>query len=562
MELFKVRGLLLLLAVFIQATASLLAAPLLSQSGQILFLIRQGEHAKGLEVYRQLVKSDGEHHFDLLHQIGLGILDEGFRQSDPEIQLLSLFGASIALHEEAYYILEEGLKSAYPQIQLVALNALARLHYDQADQAINRALLSKHLLVRLQAAYQLCLKRHPQAITQTESLMYKTPKEILPLYPSFYAALGCERATRLLRRLLNNPSEQVRTAVILSAAEYGRDDLLPQIRQHISHHNYIQQEACAYALGILKDEKSIAKLQSLSCSQYPHVALAAQQALYQLGNKDCISRIQEAAKKENLFAIALLGEIPEGAMTLTELLHHRNIQVRINATLALLEQSNLVCFPFLPEILIQNRQNLAFTEIFSPGRALSCQKAVHSASEAFKEDLTAYMAHLKFKEEILEKAKELSEDAFIKLADAIFTANQMDLIPILVRLLEDLGSHKAIELLQKHQQKVGAPLIRNYCNLALYRLGEIGPYGELLRQWVKSQYDRTLIQFRPFDPWELRTNDAQLTPEDTSRLLIEAFEAFASKQDEPGILILIEAIQHGNSKNRYALAGLLIRATQ
>jgi hypothetical protein len=51
-----------------------------------------------------------------------------------------------------------------------------------------------------------------------------------------------------------------------------------------------------------------------------------------------------------------------------------------------------------------------------------------------------------------------------------------------------------------------------------------------------------------------------LTPEDASRLLVESFESLVQTQDDLGIDLLLEAIKDGNRKNRYALAGLLIRA--
>jgi HEAT repeat protein len=532
-----------------------------SQAGKILFLVQQGDHTQALKLYRQYYESQSCHDFELIHRIGLGLLDYGFRQTDPEIQLLSLFGASISAHEEAYYILEESLKSSYPQIQLVALQSLARLQNDQADQAINRAMGSNHLLIRLEAAHQLCKKKHPQAVSQTESLMYKTPKEILSMYPQLYAMVGDVQAIRILRKMLNNPSEKVRVAVILSAAQQGRDDLLPQIRQQASHLNYAQQEASAYALGLLKDEKSIAKLKKLTSSQYPNVALAAQQALYRLGQKDYLPSIRKAAKEGDVFAVAALSEIPEEEATLLELVNHTDIQVRVNATIALLEQHHSVCLTNLREILIQDRRGLAFTQNSSPAGALEAWKVIPSASQVLKEDVSAYVTNIELKESVLEKARELSEPEFLQIADLIFTTRQNTLIPLLVELLEDLGTPEAIQILMKYQQKLGAPLIRQYCNLALYRLKEPGPYGDQLRQWVKSQNQQDLIRFRPFVPWEAGKGSYQLTPEETSRLLIEAFEAFANNQDQEGIEVLIEAIQNGHAKNKYALAGLLLRAT-
>lgn len=533
-----------------------------NSTGRILFLIQQGHPKEAIEIYRQNYKEIGEHDFDLLHKIGLGIVHQGFHQDDPESQLLSLFGASVSAHEEAYPVIEESLQSRYPQIQLVALQALSRLQNDRADKAIMKALGSNHLIIRLEAVHQLCLKKHPQAVFQAESLMYKTPKELLPVYAQLYAMLGTTEATRLLRRLLNDPSEGVRTAVILNIAKYKRDDLLPQLRQQGLHFGFSQQEACAFALGTLKDEKSIPTLQKIAKSQYPCVALVAQLSLYKLGQKDSIASVEKMAKEGNLFAIAALGDIPEAANFLIELCSHDNLQVRINATIALMQQGNKACFNGIKDLLIRHRLDYAFVQTASPGKTLTSWKGISSASSLLKEDIEAYLAHIQFKEAILEKIRTISEDDFLVLADAIFAAKQHDLVPQLSSLLEDMATPQTIDLLKKYQKQYGSPLVRNYCNLALYRLHEPGPYGELLKQWVKSQSNQMLIQLRPPPTWVVGKSSYEFTPEETSRLLVESFEAFTMNQDDTGIDALLDAIAYGNQKNKYALAGLLIRATQ
>jgi len=43
---------------------------------------------------------------------------------------------------------------------------------------------------------------------------------------------------------------------------------------------------------------------------------------------------------------------------------------------------------------------------------------------------------------------------------------------------------------------------------------------------------------------------------------LQSFEAIAEKHDLEGIDILLDAIHDGNEKNRYALAGLLLKALQ
>jgi len=530
--------------------------------GRLLFLIQQGEHQQALKLYQDKFQASGQHDFELLHQMGLRILDFGFRQYDPECQLLALFGASVSAHEDVYYILEESLKNRHPQIQLVALGALAHFQNDKADQAMIRGLGSPTLEVRYEAARQLCKKKHPLAVSQAESLMYKTPHANAAIYPPLFAMVGDSHSTRVLKKLLNSPSQEVLLAVILSIAKYQRDDLLPQIRQQSSQLQFAQQEACAYTFGLLKDEESFSKLEKLTHSQYPTVVLAAHMALYQLGRQESIKSIEQTAQKGDLFAISALGTIPDHPNILLELIENPNLQIRLNALIALLEQNHPRALQFIEEVIIRDKKDLAFTVYQSPGHAFKAWKITSSASQLLKDDLKAYSEHMDLKGTLLEKISVLSPPQLIALANQIFSKQQNDLVPLVIELLEKLGTKEAIDCLKQHQQQFGAPLIRHYCNLALYRLQEPGPYAEQLRQWVKNQNQTQFIRFQPFTPWKLGESPYTLTPEETSKLLIETFETFAIQQDMMGIEALIEAIATGHAKNKYALAGLLLRATQ
>ncbi len=159
---------------------------------------------------------------------------------------------------------------------------------------------------------------------------------------------------------------------------------------------------------------------------------------------------------------------------------------------------------------------------------------------------------------------DLDEDVFLDIASLVLSSHQNDLVPSLVRLLENMQTPLAIELLKSYRERIGSPLVRAYCNLALYRLREKGPYEETLIGWIKNEKKTELIKFRPFVPWSIhqQTSQFQLTPEEKSRLLIESFQALAERRENKGIDELLEIIKTGNPKNRYPLAGLLIRATE
>ena len=123
-----------------------------------------------------------------------------------------------------------------------------------------------------------------------------------------------------------------------------------------------------------------------------------------------------------------------------------------------------------------------------------------------------------------------------------------------------------MRLLQVESQHVGAPLIRGYCNLALFRANEKGPWSDNLHTWLREQWQRELIRLQPVVPWAERGEHGQsafaLTPQEGSQLLIESIEALAQRQDEEAVDILLEALAKGNPRNRYPIAGLLIRITQ
>lgn len=535
-----------------------------NEANRILFLMQAGHSDQSLELYQQYYIQNGEHHFDLIQKIALALLEEGSQARDPESQLLSLYGAGISLNDQTLPILESGLSSSDMQTQLVALNYLSRYQNDDADEALMRSMASNNLLIRLEAGYQLALKQHPSISGQLESLMYKIPPPLLPLFPQLFAVIGNDHAIQILRRLMIHPMEAVRIESILHAAKNNRDDLLPQIRTMATHQQPSQQEAAAMALGRFRDESSVSILKRLSQSPTDSVKLSALYALYNLGRTDTIETINEMALKGNPFAITLLGEIPNSEDALVSLLHHKSCNVRVNAALALLALRDERCLPIVKLLLIKDYRDLAVLHSGSIGNGLSAWKVIPSASENMKDHPLGYELCLSIKEKILQETIELDPNAFIVLATALFQSRQTELVPTLVHLLENMHSPKAIDLLKKHQQMVGAPLIRNYCNLALFRLKEPGPYAANLKEWILNQSDHELIKFRALLPRDQRETALQydLTPKETSRLLIESYQSLALSQNEDAINVLLNAIQYGNEKNKYTLAGLLIRALQ
>lgn len=551
---------------YIKLLSLLLTLPLtlLATPKHALYLVHKGQINSALDLYQTYFKSSQVHDTEFLQQLGLSLLEQGARSPDPEVQLMALFGAGLATNEQTLPILIRALNSSIPQLQLVALNLLASCQHDEANKAIFQALRSNFLIIRLEALHHIALRKDRTASNHIESLMGKVEPELIPLFPQLFALVDDSESVKMLRKLLSHQQEAVRIEAIISCARSGRDDLLPKIRVLAAHGSQAQQEACALALGILRDDSSIPLLLKMTrTAAHPTVSLAACKSLYALGQMDALKTIQTAALHGNLYAITLLGDLPDNKEILAKLLNSTDFSIRLNASIALLKQQDVRCLTLLPEILVKDSRDLAFTKMISQGKGLTYWKPVFSARQQFADSPTDLELSLNFRESLLNETADLPEDDFLTLIKLIFDKQQNDLVPEAIALLENRETDKTREFLQTYRQRPGAPLIRNYCNLALYRLGEEGPHTENLSTWLEQQNTTDLIQLRPLVPWELndeRTSH-QITPHETSRLLVEAFEALTKKQDRHGINCLLEAIKNGNSKNKYALAGLLIRAT-
>jgi len=529
-----------------------------------LYLMRQNKIEEAFGRYREFSLNAGRHDFEALQQMGLILLQNGIQTPDPQVFLMTLFGAGLSGSLAALEILERGLDHPDPQVQLLSLHFIAQFDDDRTGDLLNRAMSSDFLSTRMEAAFYLAQRKHPHAVGQIEGLMFRLPPVFKPYFPSFFALLGTSDATLALRRLIEDPDPQVRIESILNVARLGRDDFLPLLRKRLTHSQIAELEAAAFAVGVLKDGASTSKLKKLVLSSIDSVRLAAALALFHLGDRSYVPPIVELAQKKNLFAIAALGEIDGTEETLATLAQSGDLQVRINAGLALLQRRDPRCLSPLSEILLEDGRDLAFHPYHSVGRTQMAIKAVPAAELRAKDPTLNLGFSLAMREHFLREAIHLPEEPFLSLGEWIFKRQQNDLVPTLIALFENLRTEGAIALLKTGSQKIAAPLIRDYCHLALFRLKEEGPYEEYINHWVMQQKHEELIRLRPLLPWKFRLeqSDYALTPDETSHLLIEAFLSIANRRDERSIDFLLEAIQYSNPANRYALMGLLMRATE
>lgn len=552
-----------LLSIGVLGLTPLLADFPIDVSGQILYHAHRGQADLALTRYLECVNLTSKHDYALLQQIGLAILEEGSRSGDPEIELMCLLGAGVSSSPRLLPILEAGIQSSDQRTQLVALNFLSRLGDDTTDELLLKALNSPFLLTRLEALFQLSIKRHPAVLEHLQSLFVKIPDPIRPLFCQIVINLDSTSANQMMRQLLSDHDLNTRCQAISAVAAKKRDDFLPQLRTLGTQTQIAQQECVASTLGLLKDRSSTKLLKQMVNSRQPNVKLAAAFALYQLGDKDYLPLIFDAAQQHDLFAIALLSEAPldESRELLTTLTHAQDKDVQLGAALALLQMRDANCLPVIRDVLLSGKEALGYVISHSPGRIIPVWRTVLSAP--FKENtypgiMTQTNA---FRSQILVSCVELPESCFLDLAHLIFAQEVKPLIPVLAELLINHRSPATIALLKQQCKSNPSDFIRATSLLALYRMGEDGPYEQALVDWVKKRHNTVLIRFSESPPSD-RPSSQILTAEEESALLIEAFETLAQAQNEAGIEALLNAIAHGNVKNRYALAGLLIRTAE
>jgi len=534
---------------------------------QIPYLMQCNEIKRSIDLYQDYRKELGRHDFEILQQMATILLEQGARSDDPEKQLLSLYGSNIGGISSSIDILEAGVQSRHPQTQIAAIQLIGQLQDDRSDELLTKAMSSEFFYTRMEAAYFLAVRKNRNAVGQIESLMYRIPPQMRFFFPEFFALIGTPEAISVLRHLMDDQFHMTRIESILSAARFGRDDLLPIIRSRATHLNVAEQEACAAAFGQLRDSKSLFLLKKMGDSSSDNIRLAAYRAMLSLGDAQAKEKIFEMARNENIHAIALLGDVPGGEEILLHLIRNANIQVRFNAAYALLKRRDPRCTPYLLEFILRDSRDLGFQPTFTVGNSLMAWKVIPSVLQHAKDNPFDILAmSLKVREQMLRECLELPEREFLEVARRIFDTKQADLIPLLVALLQNHRTPSALELLISKAQTAGAPLIRTYCDLALLRIKQEGPYLEKVRQWISAKKNTEMIRFRPTLPWNMRisesTSSFELTPEENSRLLIECYQSLADRHEDNSIDIILEGIKEGHAKNRSVLAGLLIRALQ
>ncbi|MCB1114643.1 MAG: HEAT repeat domain-containing protein [Chlamydiia bacterium] len=527
------------------------------EANNILFLANQGRHEEACSLLKGEKCSDDR----LIEETALAILRHGVEAKDKDEALLALFGASIAVNEKAELLIEKACRNSNPEIQLAALSMMARSKSDSSLAYLNQALGAPHPLIRLEVAFLIAERKAPGASIKIESLMHKFPKEVHFLFPRLFAMVGDEEAKRNLRRLLSHPDEKVRTEAILAIGKTGRDDLGREIRRALTHPDAGSKEAAAVSAKLLKDEEAIPLLEKLQNHPSTNVRVAALSALRTLNRPQATHSLEEIAITGNIFAINELSDSPQSKPVLATLLKHPDKTVRANATLALLKLKDDRALLGLKEILIKDRRDIGYIPAFSSTGALTAIKAIPSARENLAEGPALFELSLLTREQALEGTINLSDEAFYTVAETVLREGQNDLIPLLMSLLEAKGK-ASLPLLRKAEQMTGAPYIRNWAALTLFKLREDG-YQEKLKTWLKQEAKMDLVKFRPFVPWEMRKGTPyDINPNEKASLWIAILEGLIQDNPDNAVDFLIELIAQGSGNNRYVFAGILLRSIQ
>ncbi|NGX61968.1 MAG: hypothetical protein K940chlam9_01460 [Chlamydiae bacterium] len=550
------------------AILTLLSFPLLAsfpedRAAQMLFLLHKGEVEKAFTIYSEEVRESDTHDFTLLQEAGKQLLQKGVESRDPEVEVMCMFGAGISNSSSLLPVLVKGMGSKQEQIQLLALRFLGALHDDEADLLIQNALGSPSLLMRLEACLHLAQKNYPDILNQLQSLMYKVPPQIRAVFPQIAIHIEGGEAESYMRHLLTDKELSVRMEAILRVAKGKRDEFLPQIRKLATQPHHAEQEGCAFALGALKDSESIPLLRELAEKGRPTVRMAALHALYELNSSFSLSWLKQEALCGDLFALQTLAKMEgEGNEIFAKLLDSEDREVHFQALLALLKRRDKRAIAHIESLLFLDKQDLGFYQVSSPGGTIKVWKCLPSAHASAKKYPGILAQTTALREKALLACLEISEKRFYPLCRRLLFSGERSLVPLIVKLLENKQSEEALALLREGTQKTGAPYARNYCALALYRLREEGPYEEMITRWIRLAGGETLIQFKEGEASELLSPKFALSPSETSRFLVESYETLASIQSPAALDTLLYAMVHGNPKNRYALAGLLIRITE
>lgn len=533
---------------------------------QLIQCINNNKDAESVKLYNSSVQPDGEHDYAIIREMCFAVLERDVKSNDAVTQKLALLGIALSCDEQAVNFFHEAVRSSNPELQLYALMQLCRYHDANVECYLRQAMSSPYVLMRLEAANLLAEGRYSSALPQIESLMQKCPDLLLPIFPEMLAKIGNDGAFQMLRRILMNPYQPARVACILTIAKYKLEKCAPYIRSLATQRDNVQLEACALALGTLKDYQAVPLLIPLVSSNCEEVALASSLALYELGYETYASKIVQLAKSGNLYAVQALGTIHNQQEILLQLIRCGDAQIRINASIGLLRQRDKRACPCMIDILCPLQPQPPLLKGMSPGKCLFAYKPVPLNTYETEDWNVACELALIEKENLLNECKATDQQGFLKLAEQIIERRQNDLIPAVFSLLEDDLSDDCTTLLEKFSQIHGYPLARNYAYVTLIKRGERDPYYCRLQQWLQEEWNSDLLGFRPtvshMTAFDNDCIQSTLKPNEKAKLFLDTLEALLTEHNATTIAFMIKGLEESHQSLHPIFAALLVRLTQ
>lgn len=533
------------------------------EGSRVLYLMHHQKCKEALLHYLTITETTKEHDFSLLQDAALAMLREGAKEEDGQVQLMCLLASSICREPSLHFVHKHALASKELQLQLSSISVLGQMVDESADELLFSALASPFLISRLEALFHLARRGHIAIFEKMQSLFAKCPPMVRPLFAQIATLIDTPQADRFIKQLLLDADVEVRIETLRQISEKRLDQFLPQVRGLAKQNHISQQEAALVALSNLGDSEAVTIFEGAKTSAHSEISLAALIGLYRLGHKEALIEIKERARGGELFAIGALGQLHEkGARELLYTLATQgfSMDIRFNAFLSLVQLKDKAVFTLSEPFLFKNPSDLGFHTILSSGRSFKSYQLMPSATQNEKYYPGLSQTSHALRQALLVQLLEIDEEEFIHVAKRVINEQQKELIPVTVQLLENIHSEDVISFLEKHSFCSSSPLVRGFCTLALYRLDPTGENGKKLLEWVKNQKNFTMIQMKQKELKAL--SSYSLTYEETSQLFLEALEAISMQKSFESIEILLHLIAHGNEKNRYALAGLLIKTAE
>jgi HEAT repeat protein len=432
-------------------------------------------------------------------------------------------------------IFERGLESPFINVQDVVASLFFLFDDDRIEPLLHKALGNQNYAVRMIAVRALTLRHHGAAYDAAVSLMPKCPEYLIDSFPQLFAEMDTPEADRELKKMLHSSNEEIRLSALSALINEERDDFIETVKTLSTQPHYIQQEMCAFILGEFGSQRSIPYVEKLLKSPDPFVRLTARMGLNSLKGYEEIPHTSP-------WDIELLND-----QQLSNLFESGGNDEQLSAALRLLiGYGDPKGINRIKEAI--NNGSKFYTH-FSPGGCLH----YWSFAKLTQEDCHSGDSFSLFLPAICETDPAL----FLDIAKEIMSQGtaDTDVLSATVFMLEEMNEEP---LIREGAEKIGAPFLRNLCQLSLYRTK--GEYEHSILAFLSKHRTKTLARHRlsPQTVSDTVSSPHELSDFQISKIQTEAFRSIAEKSTEKEVKIFLKSIADSPPANKQILAGLLL----